>query len=191
MGFVWAALLGGPTTPSLHWPVASYQATPHSGSLVSSPAGRDGREQQLRRLTPAHSARNKLEWVRACTAQPDQAGRGKVGAPRASKSAEERDWRLPTLRSHLACLRTSYLSPTCALGHAASAAESPRVQIGTCFFVSPPMPSLSCNLVAAATQSVGQQMADVGYCGEARKCANSEHCAELGNLRKVHRHKSK
>ena len=31
--------LGGPTTPSLHWPVASYQATPHS-SLVSSPGGR-------------------------------------------------------------------------------------------------------------------------------------------------------
>jgi len=33
VGFIWAALLGGPTTPSLHWPVASYQATPHSGSL--------------------------------------------------------------------------------------------------------------------------------------------------------------
>ena len=33
--------LAGPTTPSLHLPVASYQATPHSVSLVSSPAGRE------------------------------------------------------------------------------------------------------------------------------------------------------
>ena len=160
----------GPPLPHFTglWPPTKPHLTQAHFEFTGWPGGR--REQQLLLPTPAHSARNKLEWVRACTAQPDQAGRGKVGAPRASKSAEERDWRLPTLRSHLACLRTSYLSPTCALGHAASAAESPRVQIGTCFFVSPPMPSLTCNLVAATTQSFGKQM--LGYCGEARKCAN-------------------
>ena len=129
MGFIWAALLGG-AHHSLTSLACGLLPSHTSLSLTCEFTGWPGggrREQQLR----AHSARNKLEWVRACTAQADQAGRGKVGAPRASKSAGgSQTAALPTL---LPCLRTSYLSPTCALGHAASAAQSPRVQIRNLF----------------------------------------------------------
>ena len=187
MGFVWAALLGGPTTPSLHWPVASYQATPHSGSLVSSPAGREGGESSCL-PTPAHSARNKLEWVRACTAQPDQAGRGKVGAPRASKSAEERDWRQPTLRSHLACLPAHLLPVT-------------HLCIGSCRERRRIAESADRNLFLRLASNAflelqpGCSNHSVSWAANAwllwRSEEMREHCAKLGNLRKVHRHQSK
>ena len=88
VGFIWAALLGG-AHHSLTSLACGLLPSHTSLSLTCEFTGWPGggrREQQLR----AHSARNKLEWVRACTAQADQAGRGKVGAPRASKSAGSR-----------------------------------------------------------------------------------------------------